>query len=110
MSAFFNLNTRDLKFFAIIYDLRQPGRKYNELYDAIKEMAGDGNWQHPMESIWVVAVSQFSYKTIESMYEKLRPQIDDNDSLFITQIDRTDHQGWMPKSFWTWFKEKREQL
>lgn len=98
-----------MRFFAIIYDLRQPGRNYDELYDAIKEMAGEGNWQHPMESFWVVAVSDYSYKSSESMYETLRQSIDDNDSLFISEIDNVEHQGWMPKSFWNWFKEKKGQ-
>jgi hypothetical protein len=72
-------------------------------------MAGEGNWQHPMESFWVVAVSDYAYKSAESMYETLRQSIDDNDSLFISRIDNIEHQGWMPKNFWNWFKEKRGQ-
>lgn len=99
-----------MSFFAIIYDLRQPERNYYGLYDAIKELAGDGNWQHPMESFWVVSISDFSSKTVESMYEFLRQHIDDNDSLFISRIDNSEHQGWMPKNFWNWFREKREKL
>lgn len=99
-----------MKFFAIIYDLRQPERNYNELYDAIKELAGEGNWQHPMESFWVVSISDYSYKNAESIYETLRLQVDDNDSLFISRIDNVEHQGWMPKNFWNWFKEKSEKL
>lgn len=103
-----NQSIESVKFFAIIYDLRQPGRNYNELYDAIKEMAGEGNWQHPMESFWVVAVSDYSYKSTGTMYNFLRQYIDDNDSLFISRIDHTEHHGWMPKSFWNWFKDKRD--
>lgn len=95
-----------MKFYAITYDLRQPGRKYDELYEEIKEQAGDSNWQHPMESFWVIAVSEYSPKDKETMYKALRQYIDDNDSLFITRIDNTEHQGWMPKNFWNWFKEK----
>lgn len=98
-----------MKFFAITYDLRHPGRKYDELYEGIKKLAGDGNWQHPMESFWVTAISDYSSKNIEKMYEFLRQYIDDNDSLFVTRIDDRDHQGWMPKNFWNWFKEKRVQ-
>jgi hypothetical protein len=98
-----------VKFFAIVYDLRQPGRKYDELYAAIKETAGDDKWQHPMESFWVVAFSDYSDWDTESLYNTLRKYIDDNDSLFITRIDSIKHQGWMPKSFWAWFKENREK-
>lgn len=98
-----------MKFYAITYDLRHPIRKYDELYEGIKSLAGDGNWQHPMESFWVIAISDFSAKDTASMYTALRQSIDENDSLFITRIDNVDHQGWMPKSFWIWFKEKRTQ-
>lgn len=98
-----------MKFFAITYDLRQPGRNYDELYEGIKRLAGTSNWQHPMESFWVMALSDYSAHNTESMFETLRPYIDDNDSLFITQIDKFEHQGWMPQNFWNWFKDKRGQ-
>ena len=62
-----------------------------------------------MESFWVMAISDYSIRDKEAMYKTLRQYIDDNDSLFITRIDSMEHQGWMPKSFWNWFKEKREQ-
>ncbi len=99
-----------MKLFAITYDLRQPGRKYNELYEAIKTLAGDGNWQHPMESFWVIAVSDYSYRDAGSFYEEFRKYIDGNDSLFVVRIDQGDRQGWMPKSFWIWLKEKSSKL
>ena len=99
-----------MKLYSITYDLKQPGRKYNELYDAIKNMAGTGNWQHPMESLWVVAVSSYSRTTGVVIYDSIRPYIDENDSLFVTLIDHVDRQGWMPKSFWKWLKEKKDQI
>lgn len=98
-----------MRFYAITYDLRQLGRKYDDLYEGIKRLAGEGNWQHPMESFWVMSISNYSAKNTETMYESLRQYIDDNDSLFITRIDNVEHQGWMPKNFWNWFKEKRGQ-
>lgn len=99
-----------MKFVAIIYDLRQPERNYSELYGAIKALAGEGNWQHPMESFWVVAISDYSYEGTEPMYSVLRQYIDDDDSLFVSRMGNTDdHQGWMPRRFWNWFNEKREQ-
>jgi len=99
-----------VRFFSITYDLRQPGRKYDELYEGIKKLVGEGNWQHPMESFWVIAISDYSTNNSETMFGLLRQYIDDNDSLFITRIDNTDHQGWMPMNFWNWFKEKKVQL
>ena len=99
-----------MKLFAITYDLRQPGRKYNELYDAIKNMAGEGNWQHPMESFWVVAMSDYNIRNSTTLYEEFRKYIDDNDSLFVVRIDQGDRQGWMPRGFWTWLKEKSNKI
>lgn len=97
-----------MRIFAVIYDLRQPDRKYIELYEAIKTTAGDGNWQHPMESFWVIALSDYGYRDANNLYEEFRKYVDENDSLFVVRIDQSDRQGWMPKSFWNWIKEKKE--
>ena len=99
-----------MKLFAITYDLRQPGRKYNDLYDAIKQVAGAGNWQHPMESLWVVVASDFSPRDANSIYSEIRKYIDENDSLFVMRLDPNERQGWMPKSFWAWIKEKSSMI
>lgn len=95
------------KLFLIVYDLRNLGRDYNSLYEAIKALSSD--YQHPLESTWFVSTKDvISAKTI---YEKLRGSIDENDSLFIINMaDLKDRQGWMPKSFWTWFAEKVNTL
>jgi len=106
----FIINRKKMKLFSITYDLRQPGRKYNELYDAIKDLAGPGNWQHPMESFWMVAFPQYSDDIANMLYSNLRPYIDDNDSLFISAFEQNNNQGWMPKSFWQWITDKVNKL
>lgn len=88
------------KTFLITYDLKKPGQSYSELYEAIKEI---GDWQHPLESTWLVKVD---YTSAENIYERLRPQIDDNDLLFIVDITEKDRQGWLSKTVWTWLKNK----
>lgn len=93
-----------MKTFAIIYDLRQPGRNYSALYDAIRTLSGDGNWQHPMESVWVVCVPPTI--TAEYIFKEIHGHMDNNDSLFVTEITKCDRQGWLPKSFWEWMKGK----
>lgn len=35
----------------ISYDLKQPGRNYDDLYEAIKTL---GDWWHCLESVWIV--------------------------------------------------------
>ena len=93
-----------MKTFIITYDLRQPERNYSALYEAIKDVAGEGNWQHPLESVWVVSVQEtFSANDI---YNVVRNKIDDNDNLLIADISAKDRQGWLAKSFWEWMKNK----
>ena len=91
------------KTFLITYDLKRPGQNYSDLYDAIKS---EGDWQHPLESIW--AVKTGISVSAGTLYERLRPLIDENDSLFIVEITDQDRQGWLAKSFWTWLKENKK--
>lgn len=98
-----------MKFYAITYDLRQPGRKYNEFYEAIKALAGSGNWQHPMESFWMISLSRYSAEDANSLFEKLRQHIDPSDSIMVAEMEMADYQGWMPKSFWDWVKEQKDK-
>ena len=95
-----------MKTFAITYDLKQPGRNYTGLYDAIKNLVENGNWQHPLETLWVISFMDDSVNKANVIYEKLRGEIDDNDSVFIVEITGQDRQGWLPKSFWDWMKDK----
>lgn len=87
------------KTFLVTYDLKRPGQNYSDLYDAIKS---EGDWQHPLESTWVVKTDNLVLAN--TIYEHLRPCIDENDSLFIVEITAQDSQGWLAKSFWEWLK------
>lgn len=85
--------------YIIIYDLRNPGRDYNALYDAIKSLSS--NWQHPLESTWFISFNYSS--TAQTIFDRLRPCIDDNDNLFVVNMSNpNDRQGWLPKPFWQW--------
>ncbi|MCQ2301210.1 MAG: hypothetical protein MJZ94_01120 [Bacteroidales bacterium] len=88
------------KIYSISYDLRQPGHDYSGLYDAIKTI--DPNCQHPLESNWFVK----SYITANEIYNNLRSHIDDNDLLFVVEIDPYNRQGWMVRTFWDWIKNQ----
>ena len=85
------------KIFLITYDLKEPGQDYSELYEAIK---GLGDRQHPLESMWMVKVNDFV--GAQNVYNSLRPQIDENDLLFIVDITDRNCQGWLSKTVWTW--------
>lgn len=87
--------------YLISYDLRKPGQNYTPLYDAIKAY---GDWQHPMESLWAV----YAGGDADSISDNLRKHLDDNDCLFVARLADRDRQGWMPRSFWEWLKDKEQ--
>lgn len=87
------------KIYSISYDLRQPGRDYTELYDAIKGC--DASFQHPLESNWYIRSTQ----TANEIYKILRPYIDEKDLLFVVEIKPNNRQGWMLRTFWDWIKK-----
>ena len=83
----------------ITYDLKQPGRNYTNLYEAIKSL---GDWQHPLESTWFVHVP--NNISLDEIVEKLKASADKNDFFFAVEITKR-YQGWLPKSFWTWINQ-----
>lgn len=92
-----------MKLFLITYDLREPGRNYTELYDMIKSISGEGMWQHPLESSWVIKIQDAV--TVNDVTNRIRGVMDAKDSLFVVDITGMPYQGWLPRSFWDWMKK-----
>lgn len=86
--------------YLITYDLRVPGRDYTSLYNTIKEY---GDWQHPVESTWFIS----SNLPADDIYNHLFQFIDKNDRLLVIQVNQTNKQGWLAKSFWDWLNSKK---
>lgn len=93
-----------MRIYAINYDLKQPGYNYSKLYEAIRSLAVDEQWQHPLESMWVISVQDDI--RANDIFQALHDKMDGNDSLFIVDITMRDRQGWLSESFWTWMKGK----
>jgi hypothetical protein len=81
--------------YAISYDLKQPGRNYQNLYDTIKSAPG---YIWAMDSLWFISTSE----SVEAWAKRLREKIDQNDHLFVVDISRKPRQGWLPKNVWEW--------
>lgn len=62
--------------YIITYDLRQPHRDYQRLYDAIKSY---GTWAKITESTWAVITSQ----SASSIRDRLILYTDQDDRLFV---------------------------
>lgn len=61
------------------YDLRQPGKDYDALYNAIK---GYGTWAHVTESTWFIKTNE----TCIQVRDKLMELMDNNDRLFVGEL------------------------
>lgn len=89
------------KFYVISYDLKNPGRDYTSLYDAIKSL---GEWQHPLESTWLI----YTKEDADTITTTVRGNgnMDSNDLLFVCALQIESRQGWLPKSVWDWIRIK----
>jgi hypothetical protein len=85
------------KAYSINYDLSAPGRDYKGLYDALKEFGG---WWHYLESTWIVVTDS----SPAQIWEKLKPHIDENDSLLIIEV-KDNVSGWLSQKAWDWIHE-----
>ena len=86
-----------MKVFLISYDLKKPGRNYDDLYKKIKSF---GKWYHCLESVWIIKTSS----TLQKVSDELVNQIDDNDRLLVVEI-KNNYSGWMPRKFWNWMRD-----
>jgi len=88
--------------YLITYDLRVPGRDYTSFYSAIKEYQ---DWQHPMESTWFISSDLQAHDIHNNLFKFIDSK---NDRLLIIQVDLTNKQGWLAKSFWDWLNLKKQ--
>lgn len=85
--------------YAINYDIKKPGQNYQSLYEAIKSC---GTWWHYLDSTWLVDTNL----TADSIWKKLAPNIDKNDSVLVIEVTQ-DYSGWLPQKAWNWMKQRR---
>ena len=85
------------KAFAIMYDLRVPGRNYTPLYEAIKKSP---KWWHYLDSTWLIYTSE----TPSEIWNRLGSLIDKSDSLLIIEV-RNNCFGWLPNDAWKWIAD-----
>ncbi len=84
--------------YAINYDLRQPGRDYSGLYEAIKRC---GAWWHYLGSTWLVDTGLDA----QGIWKRLDPHVDRNDSMLVIGVTK-DYAGWLPKDAWEWLHNR----
>ena len=83
---------------SISYDLRKPGRNYDDLYETIKSAS---SWAHAMDSLWFISTGE----SAEKWSNRLRQVMDQNDWLFVVDITGQSCNGWMKKEIWEWLEQ-----
>ncbi|GEL67243.1 hypothetical protein [Marinilactibacillus psychrotolerans] len=83
--------------YSISYDLNDPGQKYDEVFDIIKNF---GAYIKLQKSFWLVR----SNLSPQEMSNKLNKVLDNNDSLFICELTK-NYQGRATKSEWEFIRE-----
>lgn len=84
--------------YLIGYDLRAPGKNYDELY---KEIMGLGEHCKILESEWLIDTT----KNAKTICDTLRSKMDENDFILVNKFT-TDYNGYLPKHVWTWLNQR----
>ncbi len=66
----------------VTYDLKQPGRNYQPVYDYLKQY----NYCKSMESVWLLDTS----RSTAIVRDHLRSIVDRSDVVFVTRLARSD--------------------
>ncbi|MBU6450043.1 MAG: hypothetical protein KGQ26_10525 [Rhodospirillales bacterium] len=61
------------------------------------------DWYRVDPKTWVL----YSTANAEKLYARLEPLAKEGGNVFICELNITNRQGWMPKSFWEWLKKDR---
>lgn len=88
--------------YAINYDLKQPGRNYEELHKAIKAL---GTWWHYLDSTWLVDTTL----SAKEVWDRLGSHVDQNDAVLVIGVTR-NYSGWLPQRAWDWINQRLSRL
>lgn len=89
--------------YLISYEVNEAQFDYSDLKEVIKSL---GDYQHPMEPLWFVRVSDTI--DVDEISEKIRSHFhSEHDHVFVMRVDDgVPRQGWLPKSFWKWLRQQ----
>ena len=68
-----------MSIFVVTYDLKQPGRDYQSLFDHIKT---NFTWCKGLESVWLIE----SPLSAAQIRDGIKPLLDANDVLFVAKL------------------------
>ena len=90
--------------YLVTWNLNKEGAAYSQARDAFLRQLGtyENTKDDALETVRFVSTSS----TASTVSDHLRQKLDDNDRLFVTKLDRGNHQGWLSKSTWEWINAR----
>lgn len=85
--------------YIISYDLNNPGQDYTKLFQKIESL---GEALRIQKSVWLLKANSTSADKIATA---LHEDMDNSDLLFVSELQKSNYQGWMNKTYWDWIKE-----
>lgn len=90
--------------YILTYDLNNPGQKYDQLRKVIENEISTGAWCHYWDSTYLFR----STLSVSEMISKIKPVIDDSDSLFVSEVksgSEANYSGWLTDKQWSYIKD-----
>lgn len=78
------------------YDLNSEGKDYSGIKKVLKEYP---KYWHHLDSTWLIKTDE----TPSQIVAKLKPHIDDNDSLLVIEVENS-YQGWLTEKAFKWIE------
>ena len=88
-----------MSLYIIAYDLNNPGKDYTKLFQSIESL---GDALHIQKSVWLLKTDN----NADSIVNFLRENMNDNDILFVSELNKNNYQGWMNRTYWEWLKNE----
>jgi hypothetical protein len=76
----------------------------NEQLEKVMNNAVD--WYRYRDNAYIVYTTSDETK----WQERLKPLVDPDGHLLITKLQPSEFNGWMPKKFWEWYKDKLKKI
>ena len=95
-----------MKKYIITYHFRNKTRDYSSFYDAITTNFPDS--KHIIETAWIVNSDNTAAEITRLLTPHLHFKDHDCDSLFVAEIDKTNVEGMIAKSLWSFITDKKE--
>jgi hypothetical protein len=61
------------------------------------------DWFRFNSTSWVICTN----KDADTWYSRLKEFVQPGGKLFICKLDISDRQGWMPRTFWDWLRQRQ---